>query len=282
VEDHRVVERARRKLLVGAGSQRQRAELVLRGAEQTLAVSERRAASVGLAQARGEAHEEIGEHQRVAPIRGRLVHGRGVVTAGEEENCAAATDEVGERFVEVGVPTDVAGVVKQLVDDHVRQRGTVVAQQVGEQRVGEPPQGAKRHRRADERVVALSREARRFARRRAFREIALVRDAADDREPPCVWLQLQLIGRGHHMHHLIGVDAGDAGVAVAHAQVQRLTREATHGEHELEFLTRVTVEITASQHLLDRLPSPEDLCFLVTSTDDVCRRTGGEDETESQ
>lgn len=130
MEDHRVVERTRRELLVGAGVERQRAELVLRRAEQVLSVIQCCPRPVRFAQMRGEADEECGEHQIVAPIRRRLLLRRCIPAARKKEDGAAVTDEVGERLVEVGVAADVAGVVQELMDDHVRQRSAVVAQEV--------------------------------------------------------------------------------------------------------------------------------------------------------
>ena len=162
LEDHRVVERTRRELLVRAGLQRQRVELVLGRSEELFPVIECHAVAVGRAQARREAHEEIGEHQRVPPVRRRLLHRFCIVAASEEQHGATVADEVGERLIEVGVPADVARVVQQLVDDHVGQRGAVVAQQIGQQRVGEPAERAERDGRADIRVVAVTFEVRRF------------------------------------------------------------------------------------------------------------------------
>ncbi len=130
MEDHRVIERPRRELLVGAGLERQRAALVLPRAEQVLSVIHCCPGRIRFAQMRGEADEESGEHQVVPPIRHRLLVGRCVTAARKEEDGAAIADKVGERFVEVGVAADVAGVVQELVDDHVRQRGSVVAQEV--------------------------------------------------------------------------------------------------------------------------------------------------------
>jgi hypothetical protein len=120
VQDHRIVERMRCKVLVRWVLQRQGTELVLRHPKESFTVIERRAGAVGLAQPRSEAPQEIGEYQRVAPIRCRHLHRLGVVAAGEELHGAPRTNEVGERFVEVGVSADVTGVVQQLVDDDVR------------------------------------------------------------------------------------------------------------------------------------------------------------------
>ena len=128
LQNHCVVQRQRRELLVHAGVQRQRIELDLRRAEELCSVIECRAVPVGRTQARGETHEEVGKHQRVPPIRGRLLLRFCIVTAGEEQHRPTMADEVRERFIEISVPADVARVVQQLVDDHVGQRGTVVAQ----------------------------------------------------------------------------------------------------------------------------------------------------------
>lgn len=219
VEDHRVVEWLRRKLPVRPGLQRQRAELVLRGTEQALPVIECCARAVGGAQPRGEAGEKIGEHQGISPIRRRLRHRRRIIAAGEEEDGAAVADEVGERFVEVGMPADVAGVVQQLVDDHVRQRGAVVAQQVGQQRVSEPPKRAERYGGADVCIVAVTFQAHRLVFGGAFREVAFVGDSPDDREPPRVRLELQPVRGRHDVHDLVGVDVRDTAVAIADPQV---------------------------------------------------------------
>jgi len=96
--------------------------------EQGLAVAERRAIPVRRTQTRGEADEEIGEDQRIAPVRRRLVQRCPVPSPCKEQHGAAVADEVGEGLVEVGMAADVTGIVQQLVDDDVGQRGTVVAQ----------------------------------------------------------------------------------------------------------------------------------------------------------
>jgi hypothetical protein len=276
VEDHRVVERPSGEVIVRAGVQRQRAELRLRRAEQHLALGECDAVSVGLAQVRGEADQETGEHQGVAPVRRRLLERHAVVAARKKQHRAAVADKVGEGLVEVGVAADVTGVVQQFVDDHGRQRGAVVAQQIGEQRVGKPPECAERHRRADVGVVAVAFEACGFLLRGACGEVALVWDAADDREPPRVRLQLQLIRRRHHVDHLVGVDLRHRAVAVADTQVQGVAREEAHGEHQLELLAADGVEVAALQHFSDRFPAPQDLRLLVAGAQDVAGGAGGE------
>ncbi len=132
VEDHGVVERPRGELLVRAGAQRQRAELRLRRTEQRLAVGECGAISVGRTQLGGKIDKEIGEHQGVAPIRRCLLERYPIVSTRKERHGTAAADKVREGLVEVGVSADEGGVVQQFVDNHVRQGGTVVAQQIGE------------------------------------------------------------------------------------------------------------------------------------------------------
>jgi len=282
LEDHRVVQRQRRELLVHAGAQRQRSELALRCAEELFAVIERRTVAVGRTQARGEAHEEIRKYQRIPPIRGRLAQRFCIIPAREEQHRATMTDEVGERFIEVGMPADVPGVVQQLVDDHVGQRGAVVAQQIGQQRVGEPSKRAERDGRAHVRVVAVTFETRRFRSRLALGKVPLVWNAPNDREPPRIGLQLQLIRRRDDVHDLVRVDVRNAAVAVADAQVERLVGKHTHREDELQFLASCGVKVPASQHLLDRLPPPQDLRLLIAGTQDVAGRAAGEEGAEGQ
>ena len=265
--------------MVRASVQRQRAELRLCRAEQALAVGERGAISVGRTQLVGKADQEVGEHQRVTPIRRRLFERPLLFAARKKQHSATVADKVGERLVEVSVAADVAGIVQKFVDDNVRQRGTVVAQSIGEQRVGKPPERAERHRRADVSIVAVAFEACRFILRVAFGKVALVRDPTDDREPPRIPLQLQLIRRRHHVHHLVGIDPRQRAVAAADTQVQRVAREDAHGEDQLELVARGGVEIATLQQCLDWLPAPEDLGFLVAGTQDVSGRAGGEAAT---
>jgi len=158
------------------------------------------------------------------------------------------------------------------MDDHVRQRGAVVAQQIREQRVGKPSKRAEGHRWADVGVVAVAFEACRFVLGVPFRKVPLVRDPSDDREPPRIRLELQLIRRRHHVHDLIGVDVRQRTVAVADTQVQGVAREGAYGQNQFELLTCGRVEVAASQHRLDGLPAPENLGFLVPGTQDVAGR----------
>jgi hypothetical protein len=269
VEDDGVVERPRREVLVGASLQRQRAELQLGRVKQTLALVEAGTRGVRLPQLHREAHEEIGEHQGVRPIRGRILQRRRIVALREEEHGTTMADEIGERLVEVGVPADVTGVVQQLMDDHVGQRGAVEAQEVGEQRVGEPSQRAEGHGGADVGVVAVAFEAVRFVMRSALGEVALVGNAADNREPPRIWLQRQSLRGRHHVDDLASIDACDAGIAVTDSQMQRFLRKRAHRQHELELLAGAGVEVAALQHLLDGLAAPQNLRLLVAGAQDV-------------
>ena len=84
------------------------------------------------------------------------------------------------------------------------------------------------------------------------------------------------------MNDLIAIDACERRVAVAGAQVQRITGKGANRQGELELRARIGVEIGALQELRDRLPAPQDLGFLIAGAQDVCGRASSQREEQSQ
>ena len=119
-----------------------------------------------------------------------------------------APTNIRERLVEGRLPRRVEGVVGELVNDRVREVERIGAQRRGEQRIVEQ---AKRAERTDadagrRRTPASLRVFCRAARRIEV-EVALVRDAADDRKPPGIGLESVAVRGRQHQHERVVIEA---------------------------------------------------------------------------
>ncbi len=160
-----------------------------------------------------DATEQIREPARIRPERRGALGLSHVAARREEGDRAAAADETGKRLVEPGLPRHVERVVEQLVQNDVRELGWFEPEQVGQQGVGEPSQGAEGDARTHVGIVAITLEVAGEGLGVSAIEVAAVRHAPNDREPPRIRFEAIATRRGDHMHDLIAIDARQRGVA---------------------------------------------------------------------
>ena len=101
---------------------------------------------------------ELRQQLVVGPSRVGLVRRHRIAARPKEPRRPPRPDEARERFVEHRLPRRVERVVRQLVDDGVRQVDRVGAQRRGEQRIVEPAERAERRRRSQIDVEPFRRQ----------------------------------------------------------------------------------------------------------------------------
>src|SRR5581483_2075872 len=144
-----------------------------------------------------------------------------------------------------------------------------------EQRVVEPSQRAERGRGADIGVVAVLLELLRLGESVVLREVSLVRNVADDQEPPHVRLQLGLRRSHKDVAQVLPVDERIARITASDVELEMIAGVLAHGEDELELIAGLGVEIGLLKGFLDRLAAPEDLSFLIRRAHDIRGRAAG-------
>src|ERR1041385_2630518 len=140
------------------------------------------------AEGRVDAPIELGPETRedlvVRPARVLLVRGRRLPARPIEPCGSARPHEARERLVEYRLARRVEGIVRQLVNDGVRQIDRISPQRGREQGVVEPPERTEGRRRTEADVESLRREIAFGGFRERELELAFVSDAAPERAPP--------------------------------------------------------------------------------------------------
>ncbi len=252
------------------------AKLVLRRREEGLSGAGVNPTGVRRVEPANDSTEQVRELARIRPEGRGALRLRHVAARGEEGDRAAAADETGKRLVEPGLPRHVERIVQKLVQDDVGELGLLQPEQVGQQGIGKPPEGAESDARTHVGIVAIAFEVAGQGFSVSAVEVAAIRHAPDDREPPGIRFEAIATRRGDHVHDLIGIDARQRGVAATHRQTEAVSGERPYGEDELELRAGRGVEI-AGQQRGDRLAAPENARLLVGSARHVTHPAARDD-----
>ena len=190
---------------------------------------------------------------------------------------APMAGKVGERFVKGRLPGQIKRIMKQLVQHDIGQGCPVITQQVGQQRVGKPAQGAEGCGGPNIGVKSLRLQTPCFCVCFRAVKIPFVRDAADNGEPPGIGFQTRPVGRGDHLNGEWRGEFGHAAITPANPEAEVLSGKGAHAQDDPEFFSGGKIKLTGlPQDVGNGSAVPQNFCFFIAGPQDVQRRASRE------